>query len=84
LRRNPAGLRRILLRVSGALPVLEEFMLRLFSLLGVALLLSGCMVYPNGAVGPAPVAVAPVVVAPAYAYRPYPVWGWGGYGYRRW
>ena len=57
-------------------------MYRFLALLGVAFLLSGCVVYPNGAVGPAPVAVAPVVVAPAYAYRPYP--SWGGYGYRRW
>ena len=57
-------------------------MRRFLALLGVAFLLSGCVVYPNGAVGPAPVAVAPVVVAPAYAYRPYP--SWGGYGYRRW
>ena len=59
-------------------------MRRFLALFGVAFLLSGCVVYPNGAVGPAPVAVAPVVVAPAYAYRPYPSWGWGGYGYRRW
>ena len=74
--------------VSGLLPAPEAFMCRLLSLLGMALLLSGCVVYPNGAVGPAPVAVVPVVVAPVYAYRPYPGWGyrpgWRGYGYRRW
>jgi hypothetical protein len=84
LRRNPAGLRRILVPVAGLLPAAEKFMRRFLALFGVACVLSGCVVYPNGAVGPAPVAVAPVVVAPAYAYRPYPNWGWGGYGYRRW
>ncbi len=70
-------------------------MRKLLPLLGMACLLSGCVVYPNGAIGPAPISVAPVVVAPAYAYgygynRPYsgwghgPRWGYGGAYGRRW
>lgn len=66
-------------------------MRKLLALLALTFVLTGCAVYPDGTVGPAPVAVAPVVVAPRYAYgygygyRPY---GWGYapryYGYRRW
>ena len=60
-------------------------MRRLLAGIGMACRLSGCAVYPNGAIGPAPVVVAP---APYYGYgyaRPY-AWGYGrGYGYgRRW
>ncbi|MBC7430708.1 MAG: hypothetical protein H7345_01445 [Rubritepida sp.] len=68
-------------------------MRKLAPVLGVACLLSACTVYPNGAIGLAPLAVAPAVYAPApyygygYGYRPYA----GGYGYgygrgwgRRW
>ena len=67
----------------GHLPALENVMRKLAPVLGVACLLSACTVYPNGAIGLAPLAVAPPVYAPApyygygYGYRPYA----GGYGY---
>ena len=54
---------------------------------GLASLLAGCAVYPNGAIGPAPLVVAP---APYYGggfgYRPYAGgYGYGrGWGHRRW
>lgn len=65
-------------------------MRRVMMLLLVTAGLSGCAVYPDGTIAPAPVAVAPVYVAP----RPVvvaPAWGWGhrphyrpAWGYRRW
>ena len=61
-------------------------MRKLMPVLGVACLLSACTVYPNGAIGLAPLAVAPAVYSPApyygygYGYRPYA--GGYGYGYR--
>ncbi len=68
-------------------------MRKLLPFLGLAFLLSGCAVYPNGAIGPAPIVVAPTV-APGYAYgygyRPYyggyrgGYGGWGGGYGRRW
>ena len=72
----------------GHLPALENVMRKLAPVLGVACLLSACTVYPNGAIGLAPLAVAPAVYAPApyygygygYGYRPYA--GGYGYGYR--
>ncbi len=70
-------------------------MRKLLGLLALTTMLTGCAVYPNGAIGPAPISVAPVVVAPRYAYgygygysRPYYGWGYGprfgGYYGRRW
>ena len=68
----------------GPLPALEKIMRKLMPVLGVACLLSACTVYPNGAIGLAPLAVAPAVYAPApyygYGFRPYA--GGYGYGYR--
>lgn len=67
-------------------------MRRVVAMLVIASGLSGCAVYPDGSIGPAPVVVAP---APVYlAPRPVVVgrpWGWGyghhrghGWGHRRW
>ena len=68
----------------GPLPALEKIMRKLMPVLGVACLLSACTVYPNGAIGLAPLAVASAVYAPApyygYGFRPHA--GGYGYGYR--
>jgi len=75
-------------------PAREFVMRNPLGLLAVTILLTGCAVYPNGVIGPAPIAVAPIAVAPillaprvAYAPARY---GWGhgrGFhrgGHRRW
>lgn len=65
-------------------------MRRIIALLVVTIGLSGCAVYPDGTIAPAPVAVAPVYVAPSPVVVARP-WGWGyrpyrgpGWGHRRW
>ena len=66
-------------------------MRKLLAVFGMVTLLAGCAVYPNGAIGPAPIAVAPApYYGGGYGYaRPY-AYGYGfghgrGYGgYRRW
>ena len=60
-------------------------MRKLLAGFGMACLLSGCAVYPNGAIGPAPLVVAPAPYYGGYGYaRPY-AWGYGrGYGYGGW
>jgi hypothetical protein len=69
-------------------------MRKLLAVFGMACLLAGCAVYPNGAIGPAPLVVAPTpYYGGGYGYaRPY-AYGYGarGYGYgggyggyRRW
>ena len=56
-------------------------MRKLLAGLGMACLLAGCAVYPNGAIGPAPFVVAPTPYYGGYGYaRPY-AWGYGGRGY---
>lgn len=61
-------------------------MSKLLAAFGLVFLLGGCAVYPNGAIGPAPIVVAPApYYGGGYGYaRPYAYgYGFGGYGYGR-